>query len=234
MHRPPSTLLRRRRRRAWYTSMPNGLAWISTCPAMRSRNRPTHRSSSTCTAVAGRPARRNCPCGSRLSWCRRDSPSLVSCHTSSGASARPTGSRGRATQVWRWRVPAGNDGPIAKGRNATTGPVGRALREFAMRATAALWSLPICPIFHPGSAWLGRRRRRGRSDSEAPGRLWGARIDAHGELKKRQNSRDTTLAPTTGSGRRRALRRWRRAQRMPSGGSSETPNSSAVTRTGYS
>ena len=58
----------------------------------------------------------------------------------SGISARPTGSVAR-------RVPAGNGGPIAKGRNAATGPVGRALREFAMRATAALWSLPICPIF---------------------------------------------------------------------------------------
>ena len=58
----------------------------------------------------------------------------------SGISARPTGSVAR-------RVPAGNGGPIAKGRNAATGRVGRALREFAMRATAALRSLPICPIF---------------------------------------------------------------------------------------
>ena len=58
----------------------------------------------------------------------------------SGISARPTGSVAR-------RVPAGNGGPIAKGRNAATGSVRRALREFAMRATAALWSLPICPIF---------------------------------------------------------------------------------------
>ena len=39
---------------------------------------------------------------------------------------------------------AGNGGPIAKGRNTATGPVGRALREIAL---AALWSLPICPIF---------------------------------------------------------------------------------------
>ena len=58
---------------------------------------------------------------------------LVSCHASSVASARPTGSVAR-------RVSAGNGGPIAKGRNAATGPVGRALREFAMRVTAALWS----------------------------------------------------------------------------------------------
>ena len=41
---------------------------------------------------------------------------LVSCHASSVASARPTGSVAR-------RVPAGNGGPIAKGRNAATGPV---------------------------------------------------------------------------------------------------------------
>ena len=41
------------------------------------------------------------------------------------------------------RVPAGNGGSIAKGRNAATGPVGHALREFAMRATAALWPLAI-------------------------------------------------------------------------------------------
>ena len=39
---------------------------------------------------------------------------LVSCHASSSASARPTGSVAR-------RVPAGNGGPIAKGRNAATG-----------------------------------------------------------------------------------------------------------------
>ena len=98
---------------------------------------------------------------------------LVSCHASSVASARPAGSGGRATQAWRWRVPAGNGGPIAKRRNAATGPVGRALREFAMRAgavsreregtprkqTAALWSLPICPIFPAEHASGGTRPR---------------------------------------------------------------------------
>ena len=67
-------------------------------------------------------------------------PDLVSCHASSDASARPTGSVAR-------RVPAGMVGSISKGRNAATGPVGRALREFAMHATAALWPLRICPIF---------------------------------------------------------------------------------------
>ena len=54
------------------------------------------------------------------------------------------------------------------------GAVSREREGTPRKQTAALWSLPICPIFHPGPA-LGRC------------------IDAHGELKKRQNSRDTTL-----------------------------------------
>ena len=49
--------------------------------------------------------------------------------------------------LWQGAFPAGNIGHIAKGRNTATGPVGRALREIALHATAALWSLPICSIF---------------------------------------------------------------------------------------
>ncbi len=74
--------------------------------------------------------------------------------------------------------------------------------------------LAICPIFpadHASGGTSARGRAAtggacairgvagpeappGRSESEAPGRLWGACSDAHGELKKCQNSRDTTLA----------------------------------------
>ena len=49
--------------------------------------------------------------------------------------------------LWQGASPPGMVGSISKGRNAATGPVGRALREFAMHATAALWPLRICPIF---------------------------------------------------------------------------------------
>ena len=37
--------------------------------------------------------------------------------------------------------------PMAKGRNAATGPVRRALQELARRAAAALRPLPICSIW---------------------------------------------------------------------------------------
>ena len=64
---------------------------------------------------------------------------LVSCHTSFYAFSVPHGACGKAR-------PAGNIQHIAKGRNTATGAVGRALRELAVRATAALWPLPICVI----------------------------------------------------------------------------------------
>ena len=49
--------------------------------------------------------------------------------------------------LWQGASPQGMVGSIAKGRNAAAGPVGRALREIAMHATAALWPLRIYPIF---------------------------------------------------------------------------------------
>ncbi len=49
--------------------------------------------------------------------------------------------------LWQGASPPGMVGSISKGRNTATGPVGRALREIAMHATAALWPLQICQIF---------------------------------------------------------------------------------------
>ena len=64
---------------------------------------------------------------------------MASCHTSFYAFSVPHGVCGKAR-------PAGNIQHIAKGRNTATGPVGHALRELAVHATAALWPLPICWI----------------------------------------------------------------------------------------
>ena len=73
------------------------------------------------------------------------------------------------------------------------GAVSREREGTPRKQTAALWSLPILPDIPCGVGAAGPEAAPVRSGSDAPGRLWGACIDAHGELKKRQNSRDTTL-----------------------------------------
>ena len=83
---------------------------------------------------------------------RNDPAALVSCPTSFYDFSASHGVCGKAR-------PAGNGPALAKGRNAATGPVRRALRELAVRTTAALRPFPICWILAADRALHWRAQR---------------------------------------------------------------------------